>query len=107
MQGILVDRSVHAAIGRFLPSHEAVERRHPSLIADDFVQARQDFLPVSMRDITKSPSEGGRVGWEDIGGLNDVRNAVKEVGKLCLSLFFYIDYAMRYFFHEVFQEVSI
>ncbi|XP_048494013.1 peroxisomal ATPase PEX1 isoform X2 [Beta vulgaris subsp. vulgaris] len=80
--GILVDRSVHAAIGRFLPSHEAVERRHPSLIADDFVQARQDFLPVSMRDITKSPSEGGRVGWEDIGGLNDVRNAVKEMIEL-------------------------
>ncbi|XP_021758011.1 peroxisome biogenesis protein 1-like isoform X2 [Chenopodium quinoa] len=80
--GILVDRSVHAAIGRFLPSQEAVDRVNPSLIADDFAQARQDFLPVSMRDITKSPSEGGRVGWEDIGGLSDVRDAVKEMIEL-------------------------
>lgn len=80
--GILVDRSVHAAIGRFLPSHEAVVRVNPSLIGDDFAQARQDFLPVSMRDITKSPSEGGRVGWEDIGGLSDVRDAIKEMIEL-------------------------
>lgn len=62
-----------------MPSHEALERVNPSLIADDFAQARQDFLPVSMRDITKSPSEGGHVGWEDIGGLGDVRDAIKEV----------------------------
>ena len=55
------------------------EEVKPSLIADDFLQARQDFLPVSMRDITKSASEGGRLGWEDIGGLTDVRNAIKEV----------------------------
>ncbi|KNA19383.1 hypothetical protein SOVF_062070 isoform A [Spinacia oleracea] len=80
--GTLVDRSVHAAIGRFLPSHEALERVNPSLIADDFAQARQDFLPVSMRDITKSPSEGGHVGWEDIGGLGDVRDAIKEMIEL-------------------------
>lgn len=79
---ILVDRSVHAAISRFLPSYETVEGEKPSLIADDFSQARHDFLPVSMRDITKSASEGGRVGWEDVGGLIDVRNAIKEMIEL-------------------------
>uniref|UniRef100_A0A7C9EQI3 Peroxisomal ATPase PEX1 n=1 Tax=Opuntia streptacantha TaxID=393608 RepID=A0A7C9EQI3_OPUST len=79
---ILVDRSIHAAISRFLPSHVVSEEVKPSLIADDFLQARQDFLPVSMRDITKSASEGGRLGWEDIGGLTDVRNAIKEMIEL-------------------------
>ncbi|XP_057539501.1 peroxisomal ATPase PEX1 [Amaranthus tricolor] len=79
--GILVDRSVHAAIYRFLPSHE-VESVNPSLNADDFSLAKKDFLPVSMRDLTKSASEGGRMGWEDIGGLNDVRNVVKEMIEL-------------------------
>lgn len=79
---ILVDRSVHAAISRFLPSHVVSEGEKPSLIADDFSQARHDFLPVSMRDITKSASEGGRIGWEDVGGLIDVRNAIKEMIEL-------------------------
>lgn len=79
---ILVDRSIHAAISRFLPSHVVSEGEKPCLVADDFLQARQDFLPVSMRDITKSASEGGRLGWEDVGGLTDVRNAIKEMIEL-------------------------
>lgn len=38
-----------------------------------------DFLPVAMRDITKSASDDGRSGWDDVGGLVDIRNAIKEV----------------------------
>lgn len=77
---ILVDRTVHAAIGPFLPSHSTFEKHDiPTLIKDDFSRAMHEFLPVSMRDITKSAPEGGRSGWDDVGGLSDIRNAIREV----------------------------
>ncbi|KAH9620614.1 hypothetical protein KSS87_011881 [Heliosperma pusillum] len=80
---ILVGRTIHAAICRYLPSHEAAEdQMRPSITADDFLQARQDFLPVSMRDISKAAPDGGYIGWEDVGGLADVRNAIKEMIEL-------------------------
>ncbi|KAH9621814.1 hypothetical protein KSS87_007417 [Heliosperma pusillum] len=80
---ILVGRTIHAAICRYLPSHEAAEdQMRPSITADDFLQARQDFLPVSMRDISKAAPDGGYIGWEDVGGLVDVRNAIKEMIEL-------------------------
>lgn len=49
-----------------------------------------EFVPVAMRDITKSASEGGRSGWEDVGGVTDVKNAIKEVYK-------HVDYRIRFF----------
>ncbi|XP_059656844.1 peroxisomal ATPase PEX1 isoform X2 [Cornus florida] len=80
---ILVDRSVHAAIGRYLSSDLAFgEHGKPILVRDDFSQAMHEFLPVSMRDITKSASEVGRSGWEDVGGLMSIRNAIKEMIEL-------------------------
>ena len=39
----------------------------------------QGFLPVSMRDLTNSAPEGSRAGWEDVGGLTDIRKSIKEV----------------------------
>ncbi|KAL9239816.1 hypothetical protein vseg_014099 [Gypsophila vaccaria] len=78
--GILVGRTIHAAISRFLPFHGSTEDQvRPSIIAEDFLQAKQDFLPVSMRDITNAAPDGSRIGWEDVGGLIDVRNAIKEM----------------------------
>ncbi|XP_062012327.1 peroxisomal ATPase PEX1 isoform X1 [Rosa rugosa] len=80
---ILVDRTVHAAIGRFLPYQFASdEREKPTLLVDDFSRAMHEFLPVAMRDITKSASEGGRSGWDDVGGLVDICNAIKEMIEL-------------------------
>ncbi|OIW10240.1 hypothetical protein TanjilG_27991 [Lupinus angustifolius] len=80
---ILVDRAVHAAVHRFLPSNAAVsEHECPTLLGEDFSQAMHDFLPVAMRDITKAASDGGRSGWEDVGGLVDIRNAIKEMIEL-------------------------
>ncbi|XP_031266242.1 peroxisome biogenesis protein 1-like [Pistacia vera] len=80
---ILVDRAVHAAVGRFLPSDSGGEKNiHPTLVRDDFTQAMHDFLPVAMRDISKPSPEGGRSGWDDVGGLNDIRNAIKEMIEL-------------------------
>lgn len=76
----MVDRSVHAAVGRFLPSHSAFEvDGKPTLLKEDFSLAMHDFLPVAMRDITKSTPEAGRSGWDDVGGLSDIRNAIQEV----------------------------
>ncbi|KAL8059562.1 hypothetical protein ABFX02_03G095800 [Erythranthe guttata] len=80
---ILVDRSVHAAVGRTLSSDlNSGENEKPTLLRDDFMQAMQDFLPVAMRDITKPATDGGSSGWDDVGGLNDIRNAIKEMIEL-------------------------
>ncbi|KAI3671694.1 hypothetical protein L1987_87434 [Smallanthus sonchifolius] len=80
---ILVDRSVHAAIGRFVSRGLAFEsEKKPSLEKDDFVQAMKGFLPIAMRDITKSASEEGHGGWQDVGGLTEIRNSIKEMIEL-------------------------
>ncbi|RDY08920.1 Peroxisome biogenesis protein 1, partial [Mucuna pruriens] len=80
---ILVDRTVHAAVRRFLPSNASIyEHESPALLREDFSQAMLDFLPVAMRDITKSASDDGRSGWDDVGGLVDIRNAIKEMIEL-------------------------
>ncbi|KAF8412750.1 hypothetical protein HHK36_000719 [Tetracentron sinense] len=80
---ILVDRAVHAAVGRFLSSHSAFkEHGTPVLLRDDFSHAMHEFLPVAMRDITKSASDGSRTGWEDVGGLIHIRDAIQEMVEL-------------------------
>ncbi|XP_010491483.1 PREDICTED: peroxisome biogenesis protein 1-like isoform X2 [Camelina sativa] len=78
---ILVDRAVHAAIGRHLP-YESNNLSKYSLVKEDFTRAMHEFVPVAMRDITKSASEGGRLGWEDVGGVTDIKNAIKEMIEL-------------------------
>lgn len=78
-QEILVDRAVHAAIGRHLPCESNISKY--TLVKEDFTRAMHEFVPVAMRDITKSASEGGRSGWEDVGGVTDIKNAIKEVYK--------------------------
>ncbi|XP_014509277.1 peroxisome biogenesis protein 1 isoform X2 [Vigna radiata var. radiata] len=80
---ILVDRTVHCAVRRFLPSNASIDvRESPAILREDFSQAMLDFLPVAMRDITKSASDDGRSGWNDVGGLVDIRNAIKEMIEL-------------------------
>ncbi|KAH0681314.1 hypothetical protein KY284_022399 [Solanum tuberosum] len=80
---ILVDRSVHAATARFLSSDLAVgSQEKPVLFKDDFLRAMHEFIPVAMRDITKPAADGGWSGWEDVGGLNDIRNAIIEMIEL-------------------------
>ncbi|KAJ0010776.1 hypothetical protein Pint_33832 [Pistacia integerrima] len=65
------------------PSDSGGEKNiHPTLVRDDFTQAMHDFLPVAMRDISKPSPEGGRSGWDDVGGLNDIQNAIKEMIEL-------------------------
>ncbi|CAN8298765.1 unnamed protein product [Cochlearia groenlandica] len=77
---ILVDRAVHAAIGRHLPYESNISKH--TLEKEDFTRAMHEFVPVAMRDITKSASEGGRLGWEDVGGVTDIKNAIKEMIEL-------------------------
>lgn len=79
---ILIDRSVLAAEGRF-SLNDLGSKGHlkPTLVKDDVLHAMHDFLPVAMRDITKAP-EGRRTGWEDVGGLVDIRNGIKEMIEL-------------------------
>ncbi|XP_028794149.1 LOW QUALITY PROTEIN: peroxisome biogenesis protein 1-like [Neltuma alba] len=79
---ILVDRAVHAAVSRFLPSNAALNEHESPLLMEDFSQAMHDFLPVAMRDITKASSDGGRSGWDDVGGLDDIQNTIKEMIEL-------------------------
>lgn len=76
---------MHAAIGRSLSADLGSKgNKEPALLRDDFQQAMENFLPVAMRDITKPATEGGRSGWDDVGGLNDIRNAIEEVHLLLI-----------------------
>ncbi|KZV23186.1 peroxisome biogenesis protein 1 [Dorcoceras hygrometricum] len=80
---ILIDRTVHAANCRLLSAiSNSVQNEKPSLVKEDFMQALKNFLPVAMRDITNPSTDGGRSGWEDVGGLTDIRNAIKEMIEL-------------------------
>lgn len=93
-QEILVDRSVHAATARFLSSDLAVgSQEKPVLFKDDFLRAMHEFVPVAMRDITKPAADGGRSGWEDVGGLNDIRDAIIEV-----NVYFLLFIIFKFFF---------
>lgn len=87
-QEILVDRTVHAAIGRYMACHSSFDKyEKPTLLQDDFSRAMHDFLPVSMREVTKSAPDSGRSGWDDVGGLVDIQKAIKEVFYLLSSRF--------------------
>ncbi|XP_042377696.1 peroxisome biogenesis protein 1-like isoform X1 [Zingiber officinale] len=78
---ILVDRAVHAAVGRFLPSR--VDKDTELVLQkEDFSQAMHEFVPIAMRGLTKAASEGGHSGWDDVGGLADIRNAIQEMIEL-------------------------
>ncbi|CAJ1939703.1 unnamed protein product [Sphenostylis stenocarpa] len=80
---ILIDRTVHSAVRRFLPLNASIDvHESPAILREDFSQAMVDFLPVAMRDITKSASDDSRSGWDDVGGLVDIRNAIKEMIEL-------------------------
>ena len=90
LQEILVDRAVHAAICRFVSwDLDCGEQKRPTLAKDDFLQAMHEFLPVAMRDVTKIASEGSHRGWEDVGGLIEIRNAIKEVYYFSLQHCYY------------------
>ncbi|XP_020586378.1 peroxisome biogenesis protein 1 isoform X2 [Phalaenopsis equestris] len=78
---ILVDRAVHAAISHSLTFHDK-EPEKPSLVKNDFSQAMHGFVPVAMRGLTRAGFDGGRNGWDDIGGLSHVRNAIQEIVEL-------------------------
>lgn len=75
-----MDRAIHVAKRPVLSqasSTKKPEKLH--LLKDDFSRAMIDFIPVAMRDITKSTPEGSRSGWGDVGGLHDIRSAIEEV----------------------------
>jgi peroxin-1 len=80
-----VDRAIHSAAVRSLSLQSsqqsvAIENcKKPELIGEDFSKALENFLPAAMRGIAKSSSQGGRLGWEDVGGLFETRTAIKEV----------------------------
>ena len=79
LQGILVDRAVHAAASRFVLPDAYLNSVNPTLMMEDFLRALHDFLPVAMRDLRKYAPDGNDGGWEDVGGLNEAVTISKEV----------------------------
>lgn len=79
LQGILVDRAVHAAASRFVLPSTCLNSVNPTLVKEDFLKALHDFLPVAMRDLRKYAPDGNDGGWEDVGGLNEAVTIIKEV----------------------------
>jgi hypothetical protein len=79
LQGILVDRAVHAAASRFVLPYAYLNSMKSTLVMEDFLTALHDFLPVAMRDLRKYAPDGNDGGWEDVGGLNEAVTIIKEV----------------------------
>ncbi|XP_044389681.1 peroxisome biogenesis protein 1 isoform X3 [Triticum aestivum] len=75
---ILVDNAVLAASDRLLGSSTV------NLVEEDFLKAMRNFSPVAMRDISKFSPEISN-GWEDVGGLSEVVNIIKETIELPLK----------------------
>ncbi|KAH9318657.1 hypothetical protein KI387_020426, partial [Taxus chinensis] len=83
---VLVDRAIHAAVARSVSCHgskqlSSIESK-PGLVSGDFYKALENFLPAAMRGIAKSGSQGGRMGWEDVGGLSETRISIQEMLEL-------------------------
>ncbi|XP_014757702.1 peroxisome biogenesis protein 1 isoform X2 [Brachypodium distachyon] len=75
---ILVDNAVLCASDRLLGSSSI------NLVEEDFLKAMVDFSPIAMRDISKFSPENIS-GWEDVGGLSEVVNFIKETIELPLK----------------------
>ncbi|KAF9613156.1 hypothetical protein IFM89_005927 [Coptis chinensis] len=72
-----------------------------------------DFLPISMRDITKFASKGGRTGWDKVGRLVNIHNAVRECDVLflasCPDVFFKKQILCKdraFFFFDEFHSIA-
>jgi peroxin-1 len=75
----MVDKAVLAASDRLLGSSSV------NLVEEDFLKAMMDFSPVAMRDISKFSPESSS-GWEDVGGLSEVVNVIKEVCNIIIHV---------------------
>lgn len=76
----MVDRAVHAAASHFVRlSNASLDSLKPTLVIEDFLKAMHGFLPVAMRDLRKYAPDDKDGGWEDVGGLNEAVNIIKEV----------------------------
>ncbi|RCI02644.1 Peroxisome biosynthesis protein pex1 [Rhizopus stolonifer] len=73
----LIERTVHEGAIRSIKDNnrEETEKKELKLIQADFTQAREGFVPSSLRGV-KLQSSG--VNWSDIGGLNETRKALLE-----------------------------
>lgn len=74
----MVNKAVLAASDRLLGSSSV------NLVVEDFLKAMMNFSPVAMRDISKFSPEISN-GWEDVGGLSEVVNVIKETIELPLK----------------------
>lgn len=99
LQEILVGRAMSAAASH-LRSNSSVDDKHGTitLVKEDFVQAMNGFVPVTMRGLTKSDYEGGRRGWSDVGGLREIRKAIEEVHRTQLACTLFV---------KIFEDVCI
>ncbi|KAG0174872.1 Peroxisome biosynthesis protein pex1 [Apophysomyces sp. BC1034] len=76
----LIERAVHEGAIRSIKTEAATEAQNRNgcsldLLQQDFTNAREGFVPSSLRGI-KLQSSG--VNWSDIGGLNETRKALLE-----------------------------
>lgn len=60
----------------------AKQKHKLELFKEDFAEALEGFLPVSMRDIAKPGSQAGQLGWEGVGGLSETCRTLQEMLEL-------------------------
>lgn len=59
-------------------SEQSADRPQPEMILTqvDFDEAMNGFTPASIRNVPLH--QAGELGWDDVGGLTDVKNTLKE-----------------------------
>ncbi|XP_058534089.1 peroxisomal ATPase PEX1 isoform X1 [Ochotona princeps] len=73
---LLVDRAVHAHL-----SHQCVSTKEELVLTTlDFQKALQGFVPAALRKVSLHQPRG--VGWEQVGGLHDVRQMLTDTIQL-------------------------
>nr|XP_011433976.2 peroxisome biogenesis factor 1 [Crassostrea gigas] len=75
----LVSRAIHShTIQQDRSSEQSADRPQPEMILTqvDFDEAMNGFTPASIRNVPLH--QAGELGWDDVGGLTDVKNTLKE-----------------------------
>ncbi|KAL3142931.1 hypothetical protein ABBQ38_003216 [Trebouxia sp. C0009 RCD-2024] len=83
---VLADRALHAAARRQLASGSRATKHSPGALlvsSTDLAEAQQGFQPAAAWGVGHLQGGGGGIeGWQDVGGLADVRAALQEALEL-------------------------
>ncbi|XP_024542942.1 peroxisome biogenesis protein 1 [Selaginella moellendorffii] len=80
---IMVDRALHASSARYLAKKAETETgRNFHLTDSDLNDALQGLVPAALKGVAKAGKTGPILGWDDVGGLQEVCRVIRELLEL-------------------------